>query len=174
MHARQILLHVVKPVLEQMAPEIQYSNAALRLVFGTGLHESGNFSYLEQYLGSHDVTLGPAFGIFQCERATVDDIYNNFLSAKRFTGLKAKLQTFFAENPNDRMHQIAGNMFAATAVCRVHYYRVRTPLPKEDDLTGLANYWKQYYNSLQGKGRPSQFIEAVEKYEAKFGPIIAP
>jgi len=49
-------------------------------------------------------------------------------------------------------------------MCRVHYLRRAEPLPKADDVHGMAAYWKRYYNTVHGKGTQQEFVENYERY----------
>lgn len=51
------------------------------------------------------------------------------------------------------------NLRFATAMARIHYWRVPEPLPDADDIDGLARYWKQHYNAPLGHGTAEQFAE---------------
>ena len=49
------------------------------------------------------------------------------------------------------------NIAYAIIMCRLKYRRVPKKLP--NTIEGMADYWKQYYNTSLGKGKPSEFIE---------------
>jgi hypothetical protein len=49
-------------------------------------------------------------------------------------------------------------------MCRVRYIRATPPLPSQDDLQGLANYWKQHYNTPLGAGTPEEFLAKWPQY----------
>jgi hypothetical protein len=49
-------------------------------------------------------------------------------------------------------------------MARIHYMRVPAALPKAGDVSGQANYWKQYYNTPLGKGKPQEYIEKWQHY----------
>ncbi len=51
---------------------------------------------------------------------------------------------------------LAGNLWYAAAMCRVHYYRYPEPIP--DHLSGQAALWKQRYNTELGKGTTGDYI----------------
>jgi hypothetical protein len=46
-------------------------------------------------------------------------------------------------------------------MCRVHYRRVREPLPPAGDVEAQAGYWKAHYNIDAGAGTVARFIEDV-------------
>lgn len=51
------------------------------------------------------------------------------------------------------------NLAYATAIARIVYLRIPEALPAPDDVEGLANYWKQHYDTADGKGMVEQFIK---------------
>jgi len=51
-------------------------------------------------------------------------------------------------------------------MCRLHYRRVNAPLPKANDIQGMADYWKAHYNTVKGKGTPSEFVTHYNQYIA--------
>jgi hypothetical protein len=155
MNPRQFDLFVIRPVLDALAPEVKVSEAARRLLLGTAMHESGGLTYIDQVTGAGDVQLGPAYGLFQIEPATHDDLFKNFLRFR--PALEAAVLRFAASSPS-HIHQLATNMAYATAIARMIYFRAPGALPDGDDLEGLAAYWKQYYNTPLGKGTPAQWL----------------
>lgn len=155
MNPRQFDLFVIRPVLETLDPLIPNSEAARRLLLGTAMHESGGLTYIDQVTGAGDTQLGPAYGLYQIEPATHDDVYANFLRYK--PALEQRVLSFAASAPN-RIHQLATNMAYATAMARVIYLRAPAKLPDADDLPGLAAYWKQFYNTPLGKGTAAQWL----------------
>jgi hypothetical protein len=121
-------------------------------VLGTALVES-NARFIKQVGG------GPALGICQMEPATHDDIWAHYL---RYDGELAEklneLQT--SASITEGASELIGNLYYAVAMCRVHYRRVRSPLPYATDVAGMARYWKQFYNTLLGAGT----VEKAEPY----------
>lgn len=154
----QFRLNVVRPVLQEIGA---HSAAAENLVLGTALQES-NLHYLRQ------LAEGPARGIFQMEPATHDDIWDNYLAYRR--ELADRVSGFLVPE-RDRVEQLIWNLAYATAMCRIHYWRVPAPLPKATDVPGLAAYWKQYYNTPQGKGTEAEFTEKFETAIVQSGSV---
>ncbi len=142
----QFRASIVRPTLEAIGA---HNEAAESLVLGTALQES-NLHYLRQLAD------GPARGVYQMEPATHDDIWENFLAFRQ--ELSDRVTAFLVPG-QDRVAQLVWNLAYATAMCRVHYMRVPHPLPAPDDVRGLAEYWKQHYNTPQGRGTPEEFIE---------------
>ena len=98
---------------------------------------------------------GPARGIYQMEPGTYDDIWRNFLIYHPELGTAV---SSFAIRRLCGETQICGNIYLATAMARIHYFRVREALPKADDVAGLAAYWKHHYNTRRGRGTKAQFM----------------
>jgi len=140
-------------VIETLRALNLHSDDAVELVLGTAAQESSFFKYRRQLGG------GPALGGYQMEPDTFHDICINFLAYK--PELRAKiLKTSGVEklDPAD----LETNDVLATCMCRVHYYRVKEPIPV--DLQGWATYWKKYYNTAKGKGTDIEFIRNYKKY----------
>ena len=145
---------VIHPTLFALDREITWSNSALNLLLGTAIQES-RLTYLKQ-IGS-----GPALGIYQMEPDTHDDIWDNFLKYRE--GLSSLIEKSFRVRNSKAL---VWDMGYATAMARVHYYRVQEALPYDGDVSKLATYWKKYYNTDEGKGTPLEFIEKYSVYAA--------
>ncbi len=115
---------------------------------------------------------GPALGIFQTEDATHDDIndendiFDNYLIYRAKLDklvddlrIPAKLPFHDQDVPN-----LTGNLFYATAIARIVYFRVPESLPLSDDTEGLGHYWKRHYNTHLGKGTVAEFVHNYNKY----------
>ena len=153
------MLEVINDVLTKLGSKYN-SNNALSLVYNTGLVES-KYKYLKQIKG-------PARGFFQCEPWVAVDIIKNYLKYR--VSLMEKVAKVCAidfehlQNPNvkDWEYILTTNIAAQIVMCRLHYRRVPSPLPKE--LVAEANYYKKYYNTYQGKATVEHYLEVVEKY----------
>ena len=148
-NTRQLNEYIVTPTLQELT---LYSDSARNLILGTCAQESAMGTYIHQING-------PALGIYQCEPDTFKDIWINFLSHRG--NIIRKLEQFTSL---DGSSQLIHNLKYATAICRIHYLRVKEALPDADDVEGLANYYKKYYNTLAGKGTVDQFIDNYYKY----------
>ena len=152
MDALQFRVEVVRPVLVHLG---LHSAAAENLLVGTALHESGGLRWLRQLGG------GPAFGVYQIEPSTHDDIWRNYLQFRpRLNERVARL----AANEPTRPEQLITNLAYATAIARVHYLRVPAPLPDAGDLGGLARYWKRHFNTPKGAGTAAAFIDTYRHF----------
>lgn len=149
----QLKNHIIEPVLQDLG---LHSKSAVNLLIGVVSVESNWGEYIKQ-LGS-----GPACGIFQMEPATRKDIYDNFLKYK--PDLLKKLNQFVVPDL-DLDYQLICNLAYATALARIHFYRVYDPLPVSNDLDALANYWKDHYNTYKGAGIVQDF---KNKYPEEF------
>lgn len=131
---------VIRPALQYIE---LWSQAAENLVLGTALVES-NAEYLHQ-------VRGPALGLWQMEPATHDDIFANFLKYNAtLRELVRELQTPAAITHG--ASELIGNLYYGAAMCRIHYRRVKDPLPRAKDPEAMAAYWKAHYNTPLGKG----------------------
>jgi len=136
-----------------------YSEEAENLVFGTGLIES-NYDYLRQWNN------GVARSWWQIEPGMTGakDTLENYLKYRQKLMWKcvqiaqvpstAFLPTAQEEDIADLLQY---NIAYAIIMCRLKYRRVPTKIPKSVD--GLADYWKDHYNTSLGKGKPSEFIK---------------
>jgi hypothetical protein len=135
--------YVIEPTLEDLG---MLSTSAVELVLGTALQES-HLTYIKQ-LGE-----GPALGVCQMEPNTHDDIWENFLKYRNV------LSDAVLDIGGPNAPELIWNLKYSVAMCRVHYRRVRSPLPQAGDVAGQAQYWKTYYNTELGKGTTQEYID---------------
>ena len=150
--ARKVLLEAIRPALSILG---RGGLVAEQLVLGTAIQES--LLIHRQQLGG-----GPALGLFQMEPSTHNDCWNNFLRFRPDLADKVKRTLEPGQQPVASTLKI--NDRYAAAMCRVRYIRAPAPLPGQDDLQGLANYWKQHYNTLLGAGTPEEFLDKWPQY----------
>jgi len=143
--AEQLRLYVISPTLERIG---WWSESAEELLLGTAAQESGLGRYFHQ-------VNGPALGIYQMEPETHDDVWHNYLRYQE--DLAKAVQSFLSPNFTG-LEQLTWNLAYSTAVARAQYLRFSEPLPHYLDLSGLAAYWKKYWNSPEGKGRVEEFV----------------
>jgi hypothetical protein len=148
---KQFREDIIRPTLFYLD---MYSMSAETLLLGTAIQES-LLCYIRQ-LGS-----GPALGLYQMEPATHTDIWLNYLGFR--PELKEKMEDLLAPFPS-RIDQLQSNLFYATAMARLHYYRVSMPLPEPDDIGGMAAYWKDHYNTELGAGSVQEFIDRFNNF----------
>jgi hypothetical protein len=139
-----ICREVIRPALQQAGI---WSEAREQLVLGTGAVES-RFKYVKQ-LGD-----GPAMGWFQCEPATHQDLWANFIPGR--PQLKDRLR-LLCEGLERNGALVAFPQYAA-AICGVHYLRIKAALPAAGDAQAMAEYHKRYYNTALGKTDPAESV----------------
>ncbi len=152
MDVKQLLELVIRPTLKKID---LHSEAAEQLVLGTIWQESRG-KYIKQVGG------GPALGLAQMEPATHDDIWRNYLAYKYTLAnsiIRLASTECFDNGVMPDVNELIGNLCYAVAMCRVHYLRVKAPLPKAGDEIGLAAYWKEHYNTYLGAGTVKEFVE---------------
>lgn len=142
----QLVVHIIRPTLQYLD---LWSPAAGVLVLGTGMVES-QLRYVDQIDRANKP--GPAYGLWQCEAPTHTDYWDNYLRfqpslREKCSGLVSRKHSLFP--PVD---ELVFNLAYAAAMCRVHYRRVKAPLPDRRDALGMAEYWKAAYNTPTGKG----------------------
>jgi hypothetical protein len=131
-----------------------WSPAAEELLLGTAAQESHLGYYRRQIRG-------PARGIYQMEPATERDLWDNYLRA-RPDRIEAIYTTCGVDGPDPI--QLERNLMYQTIMARMHYRRIRAQLPLAGALTEQARYWKRYYNTDQGRGRPAEYVENYRRF----------
>lgn len=119
-----------------------YSEAAVNLILGTCAQESGFGHY------RHQVN-GPAHGIMQIERRTFDWLKSVWVPKGA---------------PDTDFEELIDNDEASVLYARLLYWPKKRPLPRADDVFGLAMYWKDFYNTMFGKGTVQQFVQNYRKF----------
>lgn len=137
-----------------------WSQAAENLLIGTMLIESQGGTYVKQY------PTGPALGPYQHEPATLIDDFKwlrwpENKDLKRLVMLSAHGIGF--PDPSELIY----NWRWATIMCRIHYWRADPPLPHEDDIKGLGEYWKEFWNTPLGKGRVENYVRLYTAHNKK-------
>lgn len=151
----QFRLEVVRPTIQHLG---LWSEAAENLLVGTALQES-LLTYTQQLGG------GPAVGFFQMEPATYWDCWNNFLNYRpHLRQLVLTVPPGYSNSPHHDLMKT--NHYLAAAMCRIRYFRAPGDLPDENDIWGLAEYWKQWYNTPLGKGHPQEFYDKYMQFVA--------
>ena len=156
--AQQWKDNIIIPVLVRLdiaAKEQSFlSAAAVNILLGTIAVES-NFNWVRQTSG------GPGRGFFQIEPDTAQDVLDR---TKKFE-LSAWhiIQEFKSTlSVNDAL---VSDISFQCAIARMKYYLIPVKLPDADNLKGLADYWKVYYQAGGDAGLPaSAFVTAYNKY----------
>ena len=151
-HYQQFLTHVVRPTLRDTQ---LWSEAAETLLMGTVAVESNGGKYLAQLKG-------PALGAFQVEPDTHTDVWDNYLRYRRDRVWTLQRELGYSCRPDHS--RLVTDLAYATYIARIIYLRVPEPLPHAMDVEGLANYWKQNFNTYLGSGSPEKFIDALQRW----------
>lgn len=153
----QLTTSIVRPILKEIS---LWTPAAEHLLLGTAAQETDLGYYLKQ-LGN-----GPGLGLYSMEERSHNDIWYNYLSYQpQFYNVICEL---IGIAPYPHAELLMYNIGYATIMCRLHYYRVAEALPDENDITKLAEYWKNYYNTNKGSGTVPQFIKNYKKYVGEY------
>ena len=148
-NAKQFQDLILAPALNALQ---MYSEPAVTLMLGTMATESKGGTYLSQING-------PAIGIFEMEPRTHDDLWNVYLSMNPIITHRLMQLCRFAMKPTAA--DLLTNLMYATAMARIHYYRVKAPIPTELPL--IAQYYKTYYN-MNGDGSPEKFMSDYNRF----------
>lgn len=141
----QLLDYVIAPVCRQFGG----GKAAEELLLGTAIQESHCGHYIHQ-LGD-----GPALGIFQMEPATHDDIWENYIEWRRPLRSVILQRIGITKQPTPK--RMITDLFYAAVMCRIHYLRVKENLPAAGELQAQADYWKVFYNTINGRGTAEEY-----------------
>ena len=153
----------LKKLIEKTLKELKYKNmplnsaAAVNLLLGTAAQESRTGKYIYQ------LNDGPALGIFQMERNTETDIWENYLKYNENLAYSLLKVCGYEEIP---INALEGNLIYQICMARIHYFRVPQALPDSHDIAGLAAYWKKYYNTHLGAGTIEEFKKNYKKMAA--------
>ncbi len=146
---KQLLRYVIEPALKRLEPRIPCTRAAMQLVLGTALHESGGLVWIDQR-DKFDKP-GPAYGLWQMESPTFEDHLHR-LSPDLEPGVYGYLSRIPA------VWMLHGNLFLGAAMCRILYYHAPEAIPAENDALGMAQLWKKRYNTPLGAGTVEQAL----------------
>ncbi|MGH2563574.1 MAG: hypothetical protein ACRDE5_03610 [Ginsengibacter sp.] len=119
-----------------------WSEEAELLVYGTGMVES---HYEALYQIGMPTNGGLSF--WQLEPSDFKDLgiwlRNGFCKGMLDRVLSA---CYFTSFPVDAT-VLASNIKFAALMCRVHYWRIKEPIPKGNNAAALSAYHKRYYNA---------------------------
>jgi hypothetical protein len=149
---RDLLKYVIIPACDALDMS---SRGAWALLLGTALVESAG-SHLHQ-------VKGPALGLWQMEPATHDDIVDNYLKYR--SKLRQLIRRMRVNRWDAGGDEMTYNLRYAAAMARLHYRRVPKRLPVYYDYSTQGRYWKEYYNTNQGKGDPSKYVKWADRGE---------
>lgn len=155
--AKDLREFIVRPTLKYLDPEIPYSQTAENLLMGTAAQES-HLMYLDQLTPGP----GPAYGLWQMEKATHKWLWDSYI--QKDPALKAKFDGLVSAFPDEHMDQMRSNLAFAVAMARMRYMVVKEPMPQSGKIEDIAAYYKKYYNTYKGSATVQQFIDNYKKY----------
>ena len=123
------------------------NESVVRLLLMIAAHESGGFTYCKQ-------KGGPALGLFQMEPATFEFVM----------GYLKRTGKFQAVNLNTPLERLVIDVEFAAAMARVYLWTFPEPLPEPDDLEGLAQYAKKYWNTDQGAASAEKYLNDFKQH----------
>jgi hypothetical protein len=150
-NTNQLREYIIRPALSKLSA---YSRDAEELIVFTCAVESSGGEYIRQ-------VKGPALGIYQCEPATYTDMWQNYIFHK--TRLTSILSLQFAVNGIPEAERLVYDLHYATAMCRIHYLRVKEKLPSGAEPEEMYAYYKNYYNTPLGKSTKGKSIDAYKR-----------
>lgn len=146
---------VVEPVCKSLGAN---SPAAMNLLLGTAAQET----HMGHWLVQQRIGYNGGIGIFQMEAPTYHFCYAKQITQKpRYKGA-FKLLTGYDQKP--LAQRLATDLMLATFMARLYYMGFPEPLPRHDDLEGLAWYYKKYWNTSAGAATVEDFIRNYKKY----------
>ena len=152
MDLRQVKKYWVEPALEFFPEPLRTPNRKQFMV-AIGLVESG-YNYVAQ------VPEADALGYWQVQKGTYLDNQVNFLDFKNefnhYWVLLKKIH--IASYPS-----MASDCVFACYMGAITVYRAPASLPQYNDIEGMANYWKTYYNTSQGAGSIEDAFQVMQQ-----------
>ena len=142
--------NIIEEVLGKLEKStgIRKTREAVALIYETGNAETGYRNLIQ--MGG-----GPAVSFFQLEPATIQDIFNNYVE---FRQPLVEVLIQFGLDPMDLEFCVKTNIALAICMCRFHYRRVPSSIPKTKEQR--AKYWKEHYNTNLGKGTVVHYLKA--------------
>jgi hypothetical protein len=134
------------------------SKDAEELIMFTCAAESNGGTYIKE-------VNGPALGIFQMEPMTYNDIWDNYIKHK--ASLSLLLVSNFDVTFMPSEERMIYDLRFATAMARIHYLRVKEPLPNANNVDAMWEYYKLHYNTLAGKAQKDHTINAYHEFIKK-------
>lgn len=158
MDVTQLSEHIIKPSLMMLGEK---SEALCNLLLGTAAQES----HLGEWIVQPGLGFNGGIGLYQMEAATYHYTYAKHID--KSVAMKAKFRLFFGYEGKPQAARLASDALLATVMARLYYSNFPEMLPDANDIQGLANYWKKYWNTELGKGYPSQFVANYSRYILK-------
>lgn len=144
MLAREIRQYIQEPVLAHAGWNDDSSKI---LIYGTGMIETGYQAIMQRGIPKNG-----GIGFYQEQPSDYADLTLWLKNGFNRAMLDRVLSVCnYVSLPPDVLC-VAFNIAYATLICRMHYHRIREPLPKANDAQNLAQYHYKYYNG-NGEGK---------------------
>ena len=140
---------IVKSSLNDL---LLYSKDAEELMIFTCAVESLGGTYIRQ-------VKGPALGIYQMEPTTHNDIWQNYIHGQAPLCMRLFSNFDIVRTPSES--RLIYDLRYATAMTRIFYARIYDALPPSDDENAIWEYYKKYYNTVEGAATKD---ESIKKY----------
>ena len=134
---------------------LMYSADAEELMVFTCAVESNGGTYIHQ-VG------GPALGIYQMEPVTHNDIWQNYIMPHGSLAMMMFHNFKISSMPSEEM--LIYDLRYATAMTRIFYRRIAEALPSCDDVDGIWDYYKTYYNTEKGAATKDDSISRYRDF----------
>ena len=136
MNLQQVIDYWIKPALDYFPQNLRTPNR-VQFMLAIGLIESG-------YRAVAQEPEPYALGWWQMEEETFEDCLDNFLA---YASDFSKGWVRCRDEHRVRYNTLTYDSVFACYMAAVKIYRAPPALPTFGDLTGMAQYWKQYYNA---------------------------
>lgn len=156
-NCEQLTELVIKPSISDLQ---LYSDDAVELLIFTCANESQGGTFLKQ-------VKGPALGIYQMEPNTYNDIWQNYLNYNQ--SLLLMINHNFNIHSMPVPEYMIHDLRFATAMARLFYARIKSPLPKADDINAIWDYYKTHYNTSSGKADYHLAVNAYHRFKSNSG-----
>ena len=155
MNVRQVKELIIVPALTALGLN---SPSAVNLLLGTMAQES----QMGHFIVQTNIGLKGGIGAYQMERPAYLDIWRNKVAIS--TSLKAKIRLLLGYEIMPSAERMASDVMLSTIMARLYYAAISSPFPNPDDISGLAHYYKKYWNTELGKATEQEFINNYNKY----------
>ena len=154
----QLRDYIIKPSLQLIN---MYSEGSEELLVAICAQESSGGRYLKQ-IG------GPALGIFQMQPSTHDNIWTKYLlnsdkektiNTLGYTVLKGC--RYIISPPAEVMIH---NLYYATMMARCFWLGFEGLIPDKNDLDGIWDIYKEYWNTEDGAAIQSKFFSSYYEF----------
>ena len=154
MKAEHLVGLIIVPALQLID---KLTPGAIALLAGTCAQETNCGQYLIQTYWNYSTntdTFEGGLGIFQMQKNAHADICTRYLGNN--PSLLAKITK--AHGPID-FRKLTYNLEYAAIMTRLYYLQKPGSIPDYQDINGLATYYKNWYNTNQGKATIADFVK---------------